>query len=352
MRQVASSPLDHLELWRDTKDPWQFLQAALAWCAWEADRSAPVYLPVRMDQTTSGPGILAALQRDRRMALACNMTGEEPQDLYLVILARVKEELARLSFQGDEREQRYAPMLLEIVGRGQVKTACMAAPYGARVLGVKDDLVAWLTQQQGSASFAERVLRPASLLTKVIWDEAKAVNKNGLALRTWINKLATEIVKTGKPVQWTSPSGLLVSCGERGNRLSTIRTQISGTWHVATLAEACSNAPISAMAVRKSITANLIHSFDAATVHRVASSCGALGIPLLSTHDCFATTPSRASELHQLLLDVTGSTYEQDHLSRVVEEMARRGEVRLPKGLPMVGDLDPFTIGSNPYLYC
>lgn len=353
MRAIAAAPIDNAGLWRDAADPWQFLQVALAWSAWEIDRSAPVYCPIRMDQTTSGPGILAVLLRDQRLATLCNMAGTEPADLYLVVLDRVRREVERLAFQGDQHQQRHAATLAPLVGRAQMKTAVMSAPYGASLLGLQRNLMEWLIQEQGRGrqEFRERVMAPARFLAPIIYNEAKAVMGPSMELRLWLNQLGTTVLKTGKPVQWTTPAGLLVSCGERARKWRSIKTEIHGKWFVASLAEVDPKAPLSANETRRALVANVIHSLDGALVTRIAAKAGAAGVPLLANHDCFATLPSRAGWLHQQLRAETRAIYQEDQLGRIVTEIAARAQVPVPPGLPVVGDLDPATIGINSYLY-
>ena len=353
LRAIADDPLDRLDLWRGAADPWQFLQVALAWGAWEADKSAPVCCPVRFDQTTSGPGILAALLRDRQLATACNMAGSEPADLYLLVLAKVQAELQRLAFQGDECQRGHAVTLAGLVGRGQMKTAVMCAPYGASYLGLLDNLVDWLTAlQPPGASFKEAVLEPAKFLAPIIWREARAVTDSGIKFRRWFQRLGSRIIRGGLPVQWTTPAGLLVSTGDRPVTATRVNTEISGSWYVASILDADPGAELSANASRRKLAANLIHSLDGSLVHTMASTAGAKKVPLITNHDCFATIPSRASWLHGELLNQTQRMYRPDLLATLVAEIAERGKVAVPRGLPIVGDLDPAAIGTNPYLYC
>lgn len=352
MRAIASSPLDRLELWRGTADPWQFLQVALAWSAWERDRSAPVCCPVRFDQTTSGPGILAALLRDRQLAEACNMAGRDPADLYLKVLGRVQAELSRLAFQGSEVEQGYAVTLRELVGRQQMKGAVMTAPYGASYLSLVDSLTDWLAHRNGlGPGFRERVLGPAQFLAKVIHREAHAVTKAANTFRGWFNRLGAEVLANGQMVSWTTPSGMLVCTGERPQTAAMVRTETQGSWRVASIHSRETGARVSANATRKKLVANLIHSLDASMVHLMASTAADHGVPLLANHDCFATLPSRAGWLHRELLKKTQEIYGRDLLSELVSEIVERGKLDGHRDLPVVGDLEPGEIGSNPYLY-
>lgn len=352
MRAIASSPLDRLELWRATEDPWQFLQVAVAWSAWEHDRSAPVCCPVRLDQTTSGPGILAALLQDRRLAEACNMAGRDPADLYLTVLSRVQAELDRLAFQGSEQEQGHAVTLRPLVGREQMKVAVMTAPYGASYLSLVDSLTDWLVQQQGQGQgFRQRVLAPAQLLARVIHREAHAVTKAANTFRGWFNRLGAEVLANGQMVAWTTPSGLVVSTGERPQTAAMVRTETQGSWRVANIHSRETGAQVSANATRRKLVANLIHSLDASMVHLMASTAAEHGVPLLANHDCFATLPSRAGWLHQELLRKTQQIYGKNLLAQLVTEIAERGKLDGDRVPPVVGDLDPKEIGSNTYLY-
>lgn len=353
MRALAEDPIGRTELWCNAKEPWQFLQVALAWAAWEKDPSEPCRCPIRFDQTTSGPGILAALLRDRSLALACNMTGSEPSDLYGVVLAQVQRELQLLAFQADHQWQRdAAAYLAPLVGREQMKTATMAAPYGASLQGLRQELAEWLFQLgAGRRDIRGEVMDPAGMLSSLIYRRAKAATQTAMQFRSWFNKFTATVLAGGRPVQWSSPTGLLVSCGVRSSRGDRVHTAISGSFRVVTAYEPDPDAEVSARDTRKGLTANLIHSFDAALASRMASRCGEAGAPLLANHDCFATLPTRAEWLHRELLAENRRLYREDWLVRVVAEIAERGQVPVPKKLPVVGTLDPEEIGTNPYLY-
>ena len=108
---------------------------------------------------------------------------------------------------------------------------------------------------------------------------------------------------------------------------------------------------MSAMATGRGITANTIHVFDGALVHAVVLRCAVMGVPLLTNHDCFATTPAKAHQLHRMLLDELRTLYMPEWLPEMRVEISRNAGIRLPHP-PRVGDLSEGLIGQNPYCFC
>ena len=108
---------------------------------------------------------------------------------------------------------------------------------------------------------------------------------------------------------------------------------------------------LSAKATNRGITANTIHAFDAALVHQLVLSCAAIGVPLLTNHDCFATIPSRAGWLHGELMAQLKALYSPDHLAAMRKEISKNAGVTLP-ARPKIGTLMTEEIGQNPYCFC
>ena len=100
-----------------------------------------------------------------------------------------------------------------------------------------------------------------------------------------------------------------------------------------------------------SITANLVHSLDAALVHAVAYRAGEQGVPLLTNHDCFATDPANATWLQKTLLSEFQALYATDWLEAIAEQIRCNAGLKALPPPPPRGALDAGEIGSNKYLF-
>ena len=352
---AAESPLDQLDLWAGAKEPWQFLQMARAFRGWLGDPRHPIGMPIRFDQTTSGPGILAALVRDRRIAESCNLIGDRPNDLYGVVAAQVRDVLRSDLEAGDMRAQQHAAFWLERgIDRKLAKGPVMTTTYGAQYQGLVDGLVELLTQEVGLLQpweYESKLLAPSRYLAKRLLATLKEEVQPCLAVQEWLRKLSAAVVKTQQPIEWTSPMGFPIRLGVQTPSRSKVQTLMSGAPSWQTLMDKPKAGELSARATNRSITANLVHSFDAALVHAITYRCAAQGAQLLVNHDCFAAIPSRSSWLHHTLHDELRAMYMPDWLTDITAEIqARTGIKRLPAP-PMVGDLCPGEIGQNPYCF-
>ena len=355
MVAAAESPLDQLDLWAGAKEPWQFLQMARAFRSWLADPSHPIGVPIRFDQTTSGPGILAALVRDRRIGESCNLIGDRPNDLYGVVAARVQDALRADLEAGDPRAQRHAAFWLELgIDRKLTKGPVMTSAYGARYQGVLDGLVELLTQELGLLQpweYEAKLLAPSRYLAKRLLATLKEEVRPCLAVQEWLRQVSAIVVRAQKPIEWTTPMGFPIRLGAPAPMRSKVQTLMSGSPSWQTLMDKPKAGELSARATNRSITANLAHSFDgafaAAIVHRGAMH----GAQLLTNHDCFAACPARCDWLHHTLHDELRVLYMPDWLAEISAEIkTRSGVERLPEP-PMVGDLCPGEIGQNPYCF-
>ena len=130
-----------------------------------------------------------------------------------------------------------------------------------------------------------------------------------------------------------------------------MRTLLNGTPSWQSLIDKPKAGELSARATSRSITANLVHSFDAALVHAMVCRGAGHGAQLLTNHDCFAAVPARCDWLHHTLHDELRALYMPDWLEEISAEIKDRAGVQKLPPPPIVGDLCPGEIGHNPYCF-
>jgi DNA-directed RNA polymerase, mitochondrial len=353
LEAVADDPLDHVELLRQAKDPWQFLQAARAWKDFTVAPSAGCGLPVRFDQTASGLGITAALLRCQSIGEATNLCGTEPRDIYWRVAATVMGLLRSDLEAGEQREQKMAAFWLDHgIPRAMAKPPVMTITYGAGFLGIADGIAAALLEEAAGLQVWEiepKVLGPARYLARHFMAALKVETASALLLRDWLEDVVKRGTKKGKRLGWRSPMGMPIEIGATHDPRERARTLMHGTQRWAARDE--SEEALSTNTARRGAMANLIHSFDGAQCQAIIYRGAAVSAPLLTNHDCFSTTPSRAEWLHRTLHDELRATFQTDWLREIHQQLEERTEEALP-GPPMVGTLEPALIGGNPYAYC
>jgi len=356
MREVTWNPLELAHLWRQAKDPWQFLQAARAIDSWLEEPRRPIGCPVRLDQTTSGCGIIAALLRDAQLGRECNLHGTTKHDLYQLVAERVEMALQRRLHTGTRREHRLAQLWLRHgIDRKLLKGPVLALPYGGRMQGTTDGLAKALEEKQGWVELWEyenRVTQPAIWLARIVHEVMAEELATPRAFCRWTQALGAAVIKQQQAIQWTSPMGFPLRQGKRTPLLRRLTTELFGVQRMTlTLDETPPDGELSLRQTNGALAANIIHSFDAAFCHAVVCTAGEHGQPILTNHDCFASLPGAAGWLQGQLLDTMREMHKTPWLGQMVKEVkARTGIAAIPSP-PMVGTLSPGLIGSNEYLF-
>ena len=348
---AAENPLDRVDLWRDAKDPWQFLQLCRAVRQWLVDPRVPIGCPVRLDQHASGMAILAALTRDGKLAVMTRLIGDTPADLYGLMAEKVVKRL-RLDLEaGPPHHQRQAAEWLELgVNRSTLKGPTMTTIYGAGFWSVSDGLAMQLeaAKDLSPARYDRELVEPSQYLARHINAVLKQELASCLKVQAWLREVSRLVVTTQQPVRWTTPTGFPVELGAEQQQRAAVRTAVSGNRRWA--ATRATPGELSARVTSRGITANLIHSFDASFCQQVICRAGEQGFELLTNHDCFAAIPSRAGQLHKLLHEELAAMYQPNWLGKVQREIQSGSGVELPKP-PIVGKLAVGEIGANPYAF-
>lgn len=356
MRAIVASPFDRLELWRDAKAPWQYLQLARAICHQLDHPGAPSAVPLRFDQTCSGIGISAALIRDKRLAEFTNIAGTERQDIYGHFAERLQERLRFDLSEGSEIQKKHAESWLQFgVDRTLCKTPVMASIYGARHLGFVDHFAGVLEERQGGAlpvqAWGWAYITPSIYLARKLYKLLKEELSSCFALQRWLRRLSKAVVSKGQELGWVGPSDFPVRLDAAFDARTSTRTLTRGRRRWRAWNDEALPGERSARDTNRSITANTIHSFDGAFCHQIISACLNTGVHVMTNHDCFSVMPADAGWLHETVHAELRKMYAPDLLADVMGQISRvSGLKKLPEP-PMVSTLNPDMIGSNPYCF-
>ena len=356
MREVAQAPLELTHLWGKAKDPWQFLQAARAVDDWLRDPREPIGCPVRLDQTTSGCGIIAALLRDASLGRECNLHGSTQHDLYELVAEKVMEALRRRLNHEDRRQHQMAQLWLEHgIDRKLLKGPVLALPYGGRLNGTIDGLCRAREERLGWVrleSYEHQVAQPSIWLGRIVAAVMKEQLATPIAFCEWTRALGAAVIKKQHPIEWTSPMGFPIRQGKRTPTVRRFTTELFGVQRMQMdVAEIPPDAELSLRQTNGALPANMIHSFDAAFCHAIVCRAADHGQPLLTNHDCFATLPGATGWLQSQLLATMRETHQTPWLGQMVREIKARTGIQGIPSPPMVGTLSPGLIGSNEYLF-
>jgi DNA-directed RNA polymerase len=352
---IAEAPLDRLELWRDAKEPWQLLQMARAWSQWLNDPSTPITAPIRFDQTTSGLGIAAALVRDKALARETNLVGTTRHDIYVGVAAKAVRALQLDLESGTPAQQRYAAVWLELgVDRALVKGPVMSSVYGAQLRSIFDGLADHLIEHvelQQAADYQRQIVLPARYMAQKLQQVLAPEIAPLLELKRWLEGISAVVVKRQRGIRWTSPMGLPVLLAGKQPANPPAPTLLHGSRGWRTEDSSRRRHELSARATSRGITANLIHSFDAALLHALICRAEDVGAEVLPNHDCFAAVPALATWLHRTVHSELRTLYLPEWLDEISAEIACNAGLKQLPSPPMVGTLVPGEIGQNSYCF-
>jgi len=352
---IADDPLERLELWRGADDPWQLLQLARAVRQWLADPSMPIGCPIRLDQTCSGVGIAAALLRDKRLARHTNLIGSTRADIYQAVADRVIRLLRQEVELAGGTIARHAIFWLDFgIDRSLAKGPVMTTIYGATHQTLIDGLIAAVEARHGQADLWRLqgdVLAPVRHMAQVMRQALKDEVGPCLALQAWLRDASRKVVSKQKAVEWTGPTGWPMRLAEELSGTVNSGTALASLPRQGSRRERRPAGELSARATNRGITANAIHSFDAALCQSIVSTAEMHGAQILTNHDCFAVVPERAEWLHGELHRQLREMFKVDWLDLMAAEIASNAKVRKLRRAPYTGDLCPGQLGSNPYCF-
>jgi len=349
---VAEDPLNRRELWAGADDPWQFLQLARGYK--EAIEIGRTGVPIRLDQTSSGPGILSALVRDEKTGRLCNLWGDTRQDLYEQIAQAVVKRLQRDLQDGDTRERTLAELWLgRGITRSLVKGPVLAVPYGGSYQSIGDKLLDDLDAYLGHPPLDEfklKVAMPSRYMAGHLWAELKDAVAPVNSVKSWLKKCCRKVMEQGHALEWNGPSGWPFLVNEREPKKTKVTSFLYGKKVFMNIQAMGPEQPLCPTRANKSLPANFTHGCDAALAHRIVCRAEEQCVELAANHDCFSCHATNAGWLHETLHETFRDLYTVDLLADWKRQIESSTGVLLPKP-PMVNTLDPSEIGSNPYLF-
>jgi DNA-directed RNA polymerase, mitochondrial len=273
-----------------------------------------------------------------RLGNLINLGPDEFPDIYTLVQAEVY--LDHPEF-GD---------LVHPLERKLAKTPVMTKFYGC---GTKK-----MAEQINDALFdLDKKTDKEQALAKAIRAAIEKIAPKAIEVFKWLQQLATICAKHGVSLRWTTKLGFPVVneyhpsitkqvkwpvLNKHGKQ---VRRNGEPVFRYTELAIGYEDR----IKIGKAITAaaaNFVHSADACHLHMVALVCEREVIPLVTVHDCFATTANHAGRLKEIIGEQFDAMYEYDWLANVWQS-ARDA---LPKSveLPAIPERGNLKLGGTP----
>jgi DNA-directed RNA polymerase len=288
-------------------DRYQFAAACVELVqALGAGRDFITCLPLSFDGSCSGLQHLCAMTRAEEGRFVNLTANEEAEDFYSHVAEKV----------GADRKF--------------VKQPVMTIFYGVTLYG--------MTQQLIDNGYPRA---DAKRLAKAIYKAVEGLVPSAVEVRDFLETLVKECAKKNKQLWWLTPLGLPVGNCYYIPEIHNISLKLNGRRRRVKFIVGDTDQVDRRKAVN-SVTANFVHSADAAHLQMVALAAQAEGIDMVAVHDSFGCLAPRAKRFNQIVREQFYKLHTDYNLLAAVRESARRNlprRVVLPP-LPKTGSLD------------
>lgn len=309
------------------EDPWQFLAACYELCRTDG----LTQLPVSMDGSCNGLQHYSAIGLDPIGGAAVNLVlGSRPADIYTLVAAEVRSALEQCT------ERPHLPPIT----RKLVKRAVMTLPYGLTPIGMRDQFINDKHLKACPDPYAS-----ATFLRDLVWIAIEKVVVKAMQYMVWLKTVADLSNKSGKALQWTAPTGMVVtqdyvmpdeSVLNLPGLSNTVFRVIPDTVRKLHKAKQSSG-----------VCPNTIHTFDAAHLMLTTNDARSKGVTaFLPVHDSYGTHAPRVPILRLSTAEQFIKMYEEDPFVRFKHDTEQRLGITLPD-LPDRGGLDLSGIRST-----
>lgn len=299
----ATDPFSN-KFWTKADKPWTFLAFCLEWKGYTADPDNFLsHIAVGMDGSCNGLQNFSAMLRDPIGGAATNLIpADHPQDIYQKV-ADVVKGLVELDVEAGVTE---AAPWVGFINRKLAKRPTMTMPYGATLIGMKDQISAeikdWKDKGLPCPLFEGSGQKECMYMAKVIQRSLGMVVVSAAQAMGWLQKVAKIVAKENLPIRWSTPVGFPVLQDYRRPNLKRVNTVLHGGLRIQqTIAEGMST-KLDTKRMESGISPNFVHSIDAAHMIRTVNLCIENNIDSLQMiHDSFASHAADASALFQII---------------------------------------------------
>jgi DNA-directed RNA polymerase len=283
--------------WALPKKPYQFLAACVELAqAIEKGPDFKTRLPLMFDGSCSGLQHLCAMTRADEGEYVNLTAAFEPDDFYTRVANRVWEAAPELRhlMQGES-------------DRDIVKQPAMSYFYGSRpggwqklkngrwrAYGMTRQIIDVLKERRKNST------EGAKELARTIYGVIGDMVPRAKAVRDFLEELTKLCAQEGKPLRWTWPAGLpVINCYHKpdGTRIEVLLNGRRRTFDFVV----GDKDDIDGKTATNSVTANFVHSLDAAHLQAVAIEAARAGIETVCVHDCFGCVAPRAWRLKEAI---------------------------------------------------
>lgn len=365
---VANDPIGY-RWWTEAEEPFQFYAFCVEWngflqLAKEGRGDEYVCaLPVSIDGSCNGLQHFSAMLRDSVGAKAVNVfPNQRPEDVYDRISDKVKDKLELAAAAGESLAALW--LATGLVDRKLTKRPTMTFSYGSKPYGFQQQLIEYLKEPDRWPSvkgfFAAQeggkdTLQPAcGLLADLIWESLQEVVVAAFQGMEWMQKVARQVSKTGKPIEWTVPlTGFHVRQEYYITSMKRINTVLAGKVVQPVFHEKTKEIQIHKQA--NAVSPNVVHSLDAAALMLSITQAAAEGVEhFAAIHDSYGTLAADMEIVWRAARQAFVHLYTNHD---VVGDLRGQFQAQAPAGEtvpepPKAGTLDVASVLVSDYFFC
>lgn len=327
LTHIATDPEGTISMWSRVEEPWCFIAAVLEYyqCVITKNKKTSG-LPCSVDATCSGLQHLSALALDKTAAEMVNVVPtDKPSDGYRIVAEKAKEILPE--------------HLHQHITRKVTKRTVMTTPYGVTLNSARD----YIRQELKGIELEKGELQA---IVKAIYQYAVRQVFNGpCRSMEFIQKVAADRIKAGATsIDWVTPSGFPVHQEYRRNEAETVNTKLLGQRVRCELLKEWEDRQIDLQKAKTAASPNLIHSLDAALLHKVFAEWMR---PFTVIHDCVLGRSCDMDDMGAAIRDKFVEIYSQP----VLKDWATQLGVDFDESV-MLNTLDINNVQESAYFFC
>lgn len=350
IKKYATEPLEEMG-WTEADKPTQFLAFCMEYNAFMENGYGYISsLPVFMDGTCNGLQHYSALLRDEVAGEAVNLVdSDKPSDIYGVVAKKLEEKLSDDGLSNrticnevsdvcvdttrnnrtdrigsdDARINDTSPLSkswLELgINRKLTKRPVMVLPYGGTKMSCRKYVEEYLTDTY-SLTFIHQhfnyigrdpndtLFKVSRWLSDLLWEAITETLNSAIVGMDYLRTICRMINTRGHPLEWVTPSGLLIHQEYQSHRMCTIQTELYGSikkWQL------MKDIPgVNKNRQTNGVCPNFIHSLDASALMRyLVKGYGQYIDSFGSVHDSYGTLAADTELSQKLLRDAFVEIY-------------------------------------------
>jgi DNA-directed RNA polymerase len=341
--------------WTKADKPWAFLAFCVEWKGYLEDpENFKSHIPIAMDGSCNGLQNFSAMLRDPIGGKATNLIpADKPQDIY----QRVADVVNDLITEDMAKGVQEAFLWKGFVNRKLAKRPTMTMPYGATLIGMKEQIMQEVQDWKDKGLPHPQVSHKDCLYMATIIKAALATVVVAAAqAMEWLQKVAKVAAEENLPIRWYTPVGFPVLQDYRVPLIKRVDTLVYGGLRVRQQVSVGYTAKIAKRNMEQGISPNFVHSVDASHMIRTAALSLENGIGSIAMiHDSFGTHAADAAKLFAIIRHAFVQIHEEVDILANFEEQLRdqiREELhaKLPKR-PKKGSLDLTLVHGSSYFF-